>query len=137
MYITTKYILIEEIVLQILKKSSHLPHITLLYLYNKKTILGIKVSNINIAYSVSSIQKTLQVQCYSERKRAYRCSINNEHKCIATEFIRRRHYLHLLLVYILVMGVKWRDLQLFNTRKYRHRTKNVSVLDLTLYVACM
>lgn len=59
MYITTKYILIEEIVLQILKKSSHLPHITLLYLYNKKTILGIKVSNINIdiAYSVSSIQK--------------------------------------------------------------------------------
>lgn len=36
MYITTKYILIEEIVLQILKKSSHLPHITLLYLYNKK-----------------------------------------------------------------------------------------------------
>lgn len=57
MYITTKYILIEEIVLQILKKSSHLPHITLLYLYNKKTILGIKVSNINIAYSVSSIQQ--------------------------------------------------------------------------------
>lgn len=58
MYITTKYILIEEIVLQILKKSSHLPHITLLYLYNKKTSLGIlKVSNINIAYSVSSIQK--------------------------------------------------------------------------------
>lgn len=56
MYITTKYILIEEIVLQILKKSSHLPHITLLYLYNKKTILR-KVSNINIAYSVSSIQK--------------------------------------------------------------------------------
>lgn len=53
MYITTKYILIEEIVLQILKKSSHLPHITLLYLYNKKTM----VSNINIAYSVSSIQK--------------------------------------------------------------------------------
>lgn len=56
MYITTKYILIEEIVLQILKKSSHLPHITILYLYNKKIILG-KVSNINIAYSVSSIQK--------------------------------------------------------------------------------
>lgn len=56
MYITTKYILIEEIVLQILKKSSHLPHITILYLYNKKTILC-KVSNINIAYSVSSIQK--------------------------------------------------------------------------------
>lgn len=56
MYITTKYILIEEIVLQILKKSSHLPHITILYLYNKKTILG-KVSNRNIAYSVSSIQK--------------------------------------------------------------------------------
>lgn len=56
MYITTKYILIEEIVLQILKKFSHLPHITLLYLYNIKTILG-KVSNINIAYSVSSIQK--------------------------------------------------------------------------------
>lgn len=56
MYITTKYILIEEIVLQILKKSSHLPHITILYLYNKKTILR-KVSNRNIAYSVSSIQK--------------------------------------------------------------------------------
>lgn len=56
MYITTKYILIEEIVLQILKKSSHLPHITILYLYNNKTILG-KVSNRNIAYSVSSIQK--------------------------------------------------------------------------------
>lgn len=56
MYITTKYILIEEIVLQILKKSSHLPHITILYLYNKKIILG-KVSNRNIAYSVSSIQK--------------------------------------------------------------------------------
>lgn len=137
MYITTKYILIEEIVLQILKKSSHLPHITLLYLYNKKTILGIK--GIKYKYRLQRVvnTKTLLVQCYSERKRAYRCSINNEHKCIATEFIRRRHYLHLLLVYILVMGVKWRDLQLFNTRKYRHRTKNVSVLDLTLYVACM